>query len=238
MAGAAEAAGPGPLPPDLQDAVLCVDKPAGLTSFDVVAVLRRLTGVRKIGHAGTLDPMATGLLVCCLGKATKRVEEFMGLPKEYAGTLRLGETTASDDAESPVARVREWRGVTDGALAAAARGFLGDISQVPPVHSAIKVGGERLYEKARRGEAFAPAPRRVRVDEFRIGERRGRDVDFLVRCAKGTYIRSLARDLGEALGCGAHLVALRRTGIGDLRVERAWTLAALEAVLPARRTRC
>ena len=212
--------------------VLPVDKPGGLSSFGVIRRLRPLLGTRKIGHAGTLDPMATGLLVCLVGReATRLQDRFMGLPKIYTGTIRLGISTDSYDAEGEVTAERDASGVTDEQLGAARERFLGDITQRPPMHSAVKVGGERLYKKARRGEEIERAARPVTIYRFDLTERRGDAVDFVVECSKGTYVRSLAHDLGEALGVGAHLAALRRTAIGPFTVEEAWTLAGLEAVI-------
>lgn len=219
------------LPPSFERAALLIDKPKGWSSFDVIRRLRRILGVRKIGHAGTLDPMATGLLICLVGRATKLMETFMSLPKTYEGTLRLGETTPSYDAETePVAR-RPWVHLTEADLEEARLGFLGEITQVPPMYSAVKVGGERLYKKARRGEEIARPPRTVHVYTFDLTGRDGPDVSFRVCCSKGTYVRSLAHDFGERLGCGAHLTALRRTAIGPYSVENAWTLDALEQAL-------
>ncbi len=227
--------GLGALPDDWERAVLLVDKPPGWTSFDVIRRLRRLLGVRKIGHAGTLDPMATGLLICLVGRATKLMESFMGMPKEYTGVLRLGEVTPSYDADTGVTERRPWAHLTDADLDAARRALEGEIEQRPPLYSAVKVGGERLYKKARRGETMETPPRRVRIDAFELSGREGADVSFVVRCSKGTYVRSLAHDFGAALGTGAHLVALRRTAIGPYRVEQAWTLDALGAALGAGR---
>jgi len=216
------------LPAPFEAGALLVDKPQGLTSFGVVRRLRRALGVKKVGHAGTLDPMATGLLIVLVGReATREQDRFMGLPKTYTGTIRLGETTATYDAESPVEGHSDASGVTDAALEAARRRFLGEILQRPPAYSAIKRGGERLYAKARRGEDVEVAPRPVTVYELELTARRGADVDFRVVCSKGFYVRSLAHDFGEALGVGGHLTALRRTAIGPFRVEEAFPLAAL-----------
>lgn len=212
------------LPESWEAAVLLVDKPVGITSFGVVKRIRHRVPVRKVGHAGTLDPMATGLLIILVGRATKAMERFMGQDKIYTGTIRLGETTASYDAESDVLERRATEHLSDEDVATAARTFVGTIEQKPPAFSAIKIGGERLYKKARRGEDFALPLRSVRVDSFDVSPMRGSDVDFSVTCSKGTYIRSLAHDLGAELGVGGHLVGLRRTGIGDFRVEDAWEL--------------
>ncbi|MEX0748350.1 MAG: tRNA pseudouridine(55) synthase TruB [Rhodothermales bacterium] len=216
------------LPESLDRAVLLIDKPKGWTSFDVIRKLRRVLGVRKMGHAGTLDPMATGLLIVLVGRATKLMDRFMQLPKVYEGTLRLGEVTPTYDAESGVTERRDASAISDEDLETASERFLGEIHQQPPAYSAVKVGGERLYKKARRGEEVERPLRRVRVDEFEILARDGTDVSFRVRCSKGTYIRSLAHDLGEALGVGAHLIALRRTAIGSYSVDHAWSIAGLE----------
>ena len=216
-------------------AILLVDKPEGLTSFDVVAAVRRATGIRKVGHAGTLDPMATGLLVILVARgATKQMEAFMELPKVYTATVRLGETTASYDRETPVETTRDASGVaTDAIEAAIAERFTGAITQRPPMYSAVKVGGERLYKKARRGETAPRPPRHVTVYRFEVTGRDGADVHVRIACSKGTYIRSLGHDLGEALGVGGHLVALRRTAIGPYRAADAWPLGALTTAFEA-----
>ena len=227
------------LPEGFERAVLLVDKPRGWTSFDVIRKLRGLLSraagvrVRKIGHAGTLDPMATGLLICLVGRATKQMEAFMGLPKTYEGTLRLGEVTPSYDTETDVSERRAWEHLTPSNLEAARQAFLGPITQRAPMYSAVKVGGERLYKKARRGEEVERPPRPVRIDAFDVTGWEGSDVSFDVQCSKGTYIRSLAHDFGQRLGVGAHLVALRRTAIGPYPVDEAWTIEQLAAALNA-----
>ena len=215
------------LPESWEAAVLLVDKPVGITSFGVVKRIRHRVPVRKVGHAGTLDPMATGLLIILVGKATKAMERFMGQDKIYTGTIRLGETTASYDAESEVLARRPTDHLSDADVATATRSFIGTIGQHPPAFSAIKIGGERLYKKARRGEDIELPLRSVRVDSFDVSPMRGADVDFSVTCSKGTYIRSLANDLGAELGVGGHLVGLRRTGIGAFSVDQAWELDEL-----------
>lgn len=209
-------------------AVFPVDKPKDWTSFDVIRRLRRVLGIRKIGHAGTLDPMATGLLIILAGRATKLMNRFMMLDKEYEGIIRLGEVTPSFDAETEVQERRDWSGVTDDDLERARQQFLGAIEQRTPVYSAVKMGGERLYKKARRGEHVDAPPRQVTIDAFELSSREGQDVSFVVRCSKGTYIRSLAHEFGQAVGSGAHLVALRRTAIGPISVHDAWKLDVLE----------
>lgn len=219
---------PPSLPATFDGLVLPVDKPKGWTSFDAIRRLRRILGVRKVGHAGTLDPMATGLLILLVGRATKLMNRFMNLDKVYEGTIRLGETTASFDAETPVEARQDWSGVSEEDLEHARQQFLGEIEQRTPSYSAVKVGGERLYKKARRGEAVEAPPRHVRIDDFSLTGRAGQDVSFEVKCSKGTYIRSLAHEFGQALGVGAHLVALRRTAIGPFTVQEAWMMAGLE----------
>jgi tRNA pseudouridine55 synthase len=226
------------LPSSFDAAVLAIDKPKGLSSFDVIRRLRRILNVRKIGHAGTLDPMATGLLIMLVGRATKQMETFMGMPKAYVGTIRLGESTPSYDAESEVERRIDATHLSRDAVVAASRPFVGEIDQTPPMYSAVKVGGERLYKKARRGEHIERKARRVTIQSFEIRDLRASDstvdVDFDVACSKGTYIRSLAHDMGEVLGVGGHLVALRRTAIGPIDVEDAWTLDALAEAMSVR----
>ena len=215
----------------LGPAGVLVDKPKGMSSFGVVKKVRWATGETRVGHAGTLDPMATGLLVVLVGReATREQDRFMGLPKVYTATMRLGQTTPSADAETPVDATRDASGVTDADLAALLPQFTGDITQTPPVYSAIKVGGERLYKKARRGETVDVPSRVVTVSELAITGRRGDDVDLRMACSKGTYVRALARDIGEALGVGAHLVALRREAIGPFQAAEAFALDAFDAV--------
>ena len=213
-------------------AALLVDKPGGMSSFGVVKKVRWATRQKKVGHAGTLDPMATGLLILLLGRdATRQQDRFMGLPKVYSGTVRLGQTTASYDADSEIELTRDAGGITDDALDAVRARFTGVVTQTPPIYSAIKVGGERLYKKARRGETTDTVEiksRQVEVSEFVWTDRRGDDVDFRIGCSKGTYIRSIAHDVGQALGVGAHLVALRRDAIGPFRVDEAFPLSAFE----------
>ena len=219
------------------DGLLVVDKPAGWTSHDVVGRARRLCATRKVGHAGTLDPMATGVLVVGIERATKILGLLTATDKSYAATVRLGQATATDDAEGDVLQSVSASGLTDGQIGDAVAALRGEIAQVPSAVSAVKVGGERLYKKARRGETAETveiAARRVLVTEFATGAVRPApggavDVDFRVGCSKGTYVRSLARDLGRALGVGGHLVALRREAIGPFLAREAWDLDAFVA---------
>lgn len=235
---------PGALPDDLSvwdNAVILIDKPKGWTSFDVCGklrgsmggLLRRPNRKIKVGHAGTLDPMATGLLIVCVGKATKSIDNFVAMKKEYSGVLRLGEATASYDAESDVTATQPWEHVTDDMLLQARNGFLGDIQQLPPMFSAIKVAGKRLYESAREGIEVERKLRNVSVDKFDLERDTDspQNVKFYIECSKGTYVRSLAHDLGIAAGTAAHLTALRREAIGEFRVSSAWVMDDLIAAL-------
>lgn len=220
---------PAPLLPEEFDAVvLPIDKPRSWSSFDVIRRLRRVLGVRKMGHAGTLDPLATGLLIVLVGRATKLMERFMELPKVYEGTIRLGEVTPTYDAEGEVTVRTDASAVTRDDLQRVRERFVGTIEQRAPSYSAVKVAGERLYKKARRGEVVQAPPRIVTIDSFELLDQEGSDVSFVVKCSKGTYIRSLAHEFGQALGVGGHLVDLRRIAIGDCSVADAWTPDRLE----------
>ncbi len=209
------------MPPGPDDRLLLINKPLGWTSFDVVNKLRYSLGIKKIGHAGTLDPLATGLLIICTGKMTKRIEEFMGLEKEYTGTLILGQTTPSHDLETPVSEKKDVSHLTLHAVQQAAKKLTGSILQIPPAHSAIRIGGKRAYALARKGKEPVLQPREVFVKEFTITDLKLPEAKFTIVCSKGTYIRSLVRDLGEALGVGAHLSQLCRTRIGNYRLTDA-----------------
>lgn len=228
----------GPRRPTAADGVLVVDKPAGWTSHDVVARLRRLAATRKVGHAGTLDPMATGVLVVGVGRATRLLAYLSGADKAYDATLRLGVATLTDDAEGEVVAVADASGVTRAAVEAGARALSGPILQVPAAVSAIKVAGERAYARVRAGEAVQLAARPVTVSRFEVLATRpavgpggvpALDVDVGVECSSGTYVRALARDLGAGLGVGGHLTALRRTRVGGFTLAVARTLDELAA---------
>jgi len=213
--------------------ILLVDKPPGWTSHDVVARMRGVTGQRKIGHTGTLDPLATGLLVLCLGDATRLVEYMIGHDKRYEGELRLGQTTTTDDAEGTIVFDRAVPPLSDAELGAVARRFIGDILQRPPDFSAVKVAGQRAYAAARRGNALELAERPVSVHTLQLVRLEGPRLRIVVQCGSGTYIRSLARDIGEVLGCGAHLTALRRVSAGRFRVSDAYTIEEVAALAAA-----
>ena len=206
------------------DGLLVVDKPAGWTSHDVVGRCRRLAGTRKVGHAGTLDPMATGVLVLGVGRATRLLGHLALTDKTYDATVRLGATTVTDDAEGEVVEVRDASQVTDEAVREGMAALTGAIAQVPSSVSAVKVDGVRSYARVRAGEQVELAARSVVVSRFELLERRGDDLDVTVECTSGTYVRALARDLGAALGVGAHLTALRRTRVGPFDLEAARTL--------------
>lgn len=216
-----------------EGAVLLVDKPKDWTSFDVVNKIRHKLKKRlkvkkiKVGHAGTLDPMATGLLIVCTGRATKTIQTYQDLPKVYTGTMRLGATTPSFDAETEEDAHHPIEHIDDSLIEQARRQFLGAIQQVPPMFSAIKVDGQPLYKKARKGETVQVEPRKVHIYEFELTRIELPEIDFRVKCSKGTYIRALANDFGKALRSGAYLIALRRTAIGDHHIEDAWKLEDL-----------
>ena len=219
--------------------VLLIDKPLDWTSFQVVNKLRweirRAHKIKKIkvGHAGTLDPLATGLLILCTGKMTKNIDTFQAQIKEYIGTFVLGGTTPSYDLETEIDQTFPTEHLTDELIRNATAQFIGEISQFPPVFSALKKDGKRLYEYARAGEAVDIPSRQVHISEFEITRINNLEIDFRVVCSKGTYIRSLANDFGKALNSGAHLSALRRTKIGDFDVENAISIENFITALPS-----
>jgi tRNA pseudouridine55 synthase len=201
--------------------ILNIDKPAGQTSHDVVAAVRRASGERRVGHAGTLDPMATGVLVVCLGSATRVIEEIQVMPKAYRARVRLGERTSSGDAEGSVIQTRDASSITREAVEAALKQFRGEILQVPPMVSALKHQGKRLYDLARQGIEVERAPRPVTVHALTLSDWEPPEFTLEIEASKGTYVRAIADDLGEALGVGAHLVALARTKVGVFTLEGA-----------------
>jgi tRNA pseudouridine55 synthase len=210
--------------------VFLVNKPKGWSSFDVVRKLRSLFRLRKVGHAGTLDPMASGLLILCTGRKTKEIQTFQALEKEYEGIMELGARTRSFDAETEVFEHRSLDGITSENVRVLFREFVGESLQSPPVYSAVKVRGRRLYKYARKGRTVDLPRRKVRVFEFEPTEIRIPEVHFRLRCSKGTYVRALVEDFGQRLGCGAYLKALTRTKIGTYRLEDALSIEAYEAL--------
>ncbi|MFG2054969.1 tRNA pseudouridine(55) synthase TruB [Micromonospora sp. NPDC048930] len=219
------------------DGLIVVDKPGGMTSHDVVARIRRLARTRRVGHGGTLDPMATGVLVIGVGRATRLLTYVIGAGKSYTATIRLGQATVTDDAEGDVIATTPTTGVTDEAVVAALAALTGEIDQVPSAVSAIKINGERAYKRVREGESVELPARRVTVSRLDVlAIRRDSpdvvDVDVDVTCSSGTYIRAIARDAGLALGVGGHLTALHRTAVGGFTLAEAATLDALEQRAP------
>jgi tRNA pseudouridine55 synthase len=212
------------------EGVLLVDKPTAHTSHDVVARLRRKLNMRRIGHAGTLDPMATGLLIMLIGKATRISQYLISLDKEYEGTITLGATTDSQDADGEVMETRPVPPLTEDEVRTAMNSFLGDQYQMPPMYSAIKIDGVPLYKSARKGEDVVREPRFIRVMSFDLTRFALPQLDFRLRSSKGTYVRTIAHDLGQKLGCGAHLSALRRTATDRFNITQALTLDAIEAL--------
>lgn len=215
----------GPIPdalvPFLEGKVLLMDKPLRWTSFKMIRRVRGLTFVQKVGHAGTLDPLATGLLIICTGKCTKQINDFMGMNKEYIGTLELGATTATYDLESEPENFKSITHLSIEQIKAATQKFIGEIWQVPPQHSAIKKDGVRLYETARQGIEVKIDPRKVTIENFEITNINLPTIEFKVNCSTGTYIRSLVNDFGAALGVGAYMSSLRRTKIGEFDIANA-----------------
>lgn len=208
--------------------ILLIDKPLDWTSFDVVKRIRWTFGVKKAGHAGTLDPKATGLLIVCTGKKTKEIDRFVGLEKEYRGTMELGVRTPSHDSETEVVERREIQGVTLETLQSVAGEFVGKQLQTPPMYSAVKLRGKPLYKYARRGKSVEREPKEIEIVEFEVTKFEPPFAEFRVVCSKGTYIRSLVDDVGQRLGCGATLRSLRRLRIGPYHVDRALTIEELE----------
>jgi tRNA pseudouridine55 synthase len=215
-----------PLQNSLQGIVL-VNKPAGITSHDVVGFVRRTFNMRRVGHAGTLDPMATGVLVILLGNSTKLFDKFVAFDKTYRATLRLGLKTTTADIMGQVLLERPYEGIDEEAVRKVFIQFTGEIEQKPPMVSAVKHQGERLYKIARQGIEVERAARRVRIDELRILQSRLPDIEFLMSCSKGTYVRQLAEDVGEVLGCGACICQIERTKVGPFDIKDAVLLENL-----------
>ena len=213
--------------------VLLVDKPQGMTSHDIVARMRRVFRIKKIGHAGTLDPMATGLLLILVGKATKVSQFLMSMDKEYTGTVKLGEETDSQDADGEIVATKPVPELTQADVEKEMATFMGDQYQTPPMYSAKKVNGQKLYKLARQGKTIEREARVIHVSRYDILDFNLPEISVIVGSSKGTYIRTLAHDLGERLGCGGHLCALRRTQVGKFRIEDANTLDEIENMAPS-----
>ena len=214
--------------------VLLLNKPLTWTSFDVVRKVKNALRIKKIGHAGTLDPLATGLLILCTGRKTKEIDLIQAQEKEYTGTFRLGETTPSFDLETAVDMARPYAHLTDEQIRDAVQPFLGLFQQTPPLFSAVKIDGKRAYEIARQGLDAEIKAKTVEIKAFELTRIALPEVDFRIVCSKGTYVRSLARDFGLGLGCGAHLTRLVRARIGEYRVEDAYSLDDIQALRPPR----
>ncbi len=208
--------------------ILNINKPSGMSSFDVVREVRRLTSLRKVGHAGTLDPLAEGVLLICAGRATKRVSELMELEKEYRGTVRLGITTETDDGEGKIIKKKSVPDFSEEEIESVLNLFVGEIMQVPPMYSAIKSNGERLYRLARKGITVEREARVVHIKKIRLLSWKNPDIHLQVSCSRGTYIRALARDIGERLNTGGYLKYICRTRIGNFRVEDGYKIDEIE----------
>ncbi len=219
---------------DAPEGILLVDKPQGITSHDVVSKLRRIFHIKKIGHAGTLDPMATGLLVMLVGKATKVSQYLMSMEKEYTGTVLLGIITDSQDADGELVEERPVPDFTEAEILARMKTFVGDQYQTPPMFSAKKINGQKLYKLARKGQTVEREPRVIHIAKFEMTRFAPPQISFRVACSKGTYVRTIAHDLGQKLGPGGHLCELRRTGVGSFRIENADTIEELENMSPSR----
>ena len=207
--------------------IVLINKPAGITSHDVVGSVRRIFRMRRVGHAGTLDPMATGVLVILLGNSTKLFDKFVAFDKTYRATLRLGLKTTTADIMGQTLSERPYSGIDEAAMTKVFSQFTGEIEQLPPMVSAVKHKGERLYKIARQGIEVERTARKVRIDELSIIECRFPDVEFLMSCSKGTYVRQLAEDVGEVLGCGACISQIERTKVGPFTIDKAVTLENL-----------
>lgn len=217
--------------PQPEGEVLLIDKPLGWTSFDVVKKVRNLLKIKKIGHAGTLDPLASGLLILCTGKKTKKINEFQDQEKEYEGTFVIGKTTPSVDLETDFDSTKDYSHVTSNDLQKVSEQLTGSIEQVPPLYSAVKVQGERAYNLARSQRKASLEPRTVEIKHFELQSIQIPEIQFKVICSKGTYIRSLVRDFGEILGTGAYLKSLTRTRIGEFSLQEAQKITDIEKIV-------
>ncbi|MCM8786720.1 MAG: tRNA pseudouridine(55) synthase TruB [Candidatus Omnitrophica bacterium] len=204
-----------------KDGIILVNKPTGMTSHDVVDYIRKKLGIKTIGHAGTLDPLAEGLLIILVGKATKLFSKFADFDKEYTGVIKLGENTSTGDSEGIVIRKRDHKGLTKEKIEEAFNLFKGEIQQVPPMVSALRIGGKRLYTLARRGIVIKRKARKIKIYSLKVISIDLPYVEFYTHCSKGTYIRKLAEDIGEYLGCGAHIIKIKRLSIGPFKLDEA-----------------
>ncbi len=209
---------------EMLEGMLLVNKPQGLTSHDVVDIVRKNLGIRRVGHAGTLDPLAEGLLIILVGKTTKFFPKFSNLDKKYEATLRLGASTDTGDSQGKVIKTGGFEGISSQMIEEVFRRFEGEILQSPPRFSAVRYKGRRLYEWARKGKTVNLAPRRVKIFSLKVRKVKLPDVDFFIHCSKGTYIRKLAEEIGEVLGCGAYIVKIKRVQIGPFSLEEAVSL--------------
>ena len=201
--------------------IILVNKFSGITSHDAVDIVRRRLGIRQVGHTGTLDPLAEGLLIMLVGKYTRLFQKFVGFNKEYLGALKLGETTTTADSQGIILKKRSWDGINDDQIRRVFSTFLGNIEQMPPMVSAIRINGHRLYRLARRGIVVKRLPRRIKIYKLDILKINIPLVEFYVQCSRGTYVRTLAEDVGEELGCGAHITKIKRLAIGPFKLEEA-----------------
>lgn len=215
------------------EGILLVDKPQGITSHDVVAKIRCIFHIKKVGHAGTLDPMATGLLLILIGKATKASQYLMSMNKEYTGTIRLGQITDSQDADGEMIEERDVPELSREDILAEMKTFMGDQYQTPPMFSAKKINGQKLYKLARQGKTVEREPRVIHISSFELTDFVLPELSFLVGTSKGAYVRTIAHDLGARFGCGGHLNELRRTAVGQFRVEKSSRIESLETMSPS-----
>ncbi len=225
--------------PDLSDAdfsegeIILVEKPSGPTSFQVVSKIRKITGVKKVGHSGTLDPKASGLMIICTGKKTKEMDRFINLNKTYSGIIRLGLSSPSMDTETECTEIPLTNDLDEKKILEVRDGFLGEIEQTPPMYSAVKVGGKKLYNLARKGKSIHREPRKILIEKFEINKVDLPDIHFTITCSKGTFIRVIADDFGRKLKTGGILWKLRREAIGEFHVDDSFTISSFSDLFPA-----
>jgi tRNA pseudouridine55 synthase len=211
-----------------KEGIILVDKPKNITSHDVVDFVRKKLGIKKVGHAGTLDPLADGLLIILVGSYTKLFPKFVSFDKEYRGMLKLGEVTTTGDSQGKIILKKDYQGISESNIRQAFSSFVGEIEQIPPMVSALRVKGKRLYNLARKGIVIQRQPRRIKIYDLKIVKIEMPFIEFYARCSKGTYIRKLAEDIGEVLGCGAHIVEIRRISIGHFQLNDAVNLQKID----------